>query len=150
LHRKEHRFEPDSAKAETVAKEFIAACNSGDLDRLVLMMADDVTLYSDGGGKVAAARRPIEVAVNVARFLISVTKTTPPGLEIKAVVVNGRPGVAVLQNGVPIRVFSLELDAAGLQTICVVGNPDKLQHLGMGDRRLPAAPERLMSARIDL
>lgn len=107
----------------------MSACKDGDLDHLVAMMTDDVTLYSDGGGKVQAALRPVQGALNVARFLIGVSKKAATDTEVKPVVVNGRPGLAVFLSGVLERVFSLEFSDSGLQAICVVGNPDKLKHL---------------------
>lgn len=129
LTRAESRFESDPDKAEEITTEFISACKTGDIDSLVTMMADDATLYSDGGGKVVAARRPIEGATNVARFLVGVAKKGTSGMDLKPVLVNSAPGIAVLHDGCCVRVFSLEFDEGRLKTICVVGNPDKLRHL---------------------
>lgn len=129
------RFEHDPKKAEQLAEEFLAACRSGDTGRLIGLLAEDATLYSDGGGKVPAAQRPIQGADPVARFLIGVTKKAPPDLQVEAALVNGQPGLVIYQQGVPIRVFSLEYMCRKLRTICVVGNPDKLQHLAGGASR---------------
>lgn len=129
LRETEFRFEPDPQKAEQIASEFIAACKTGDLDSLVSMMADDVALYSDGGGKVLAARRPIEGRKHVARFLVGVVRKGISTVQIKPAIVNGRPGVVARDVEGHLRVFSLDFDHTGLRTICVVGNPDKLRHL---------------------
>lgn len=129
LERTEARRAPNPVQAEQLAVEFLAACRDGDVGQLMAMMADDVTLYSDGGGKVAAALRPIEGATNVARFLVGIAKKASADIEARPVVVNGGPGLAVLHHGAAVRVFALEFDGPTLRTICVVGNPDKLRHL---------------------
>ncbi len=123
------RFVPDPDKANQLATTFLGVCKSGDLNRLVAILADDVTLYSDGGGKVPSATRPIQGALNVARFLLGVVAKAPRDMVVKTTLVNRRPGLIVSQDGVNVRIFSLEFDQTGLRTICVVGNPEKLRHL---------------------
>lgn len=126
------RFDPAPGEAERLTGEFLQACATGDLDGLVRILAADAVLYSDSGGKVSAARVPIAGAERVARFLLGVSKKTPPGTEVRRVRVNGRPGVVVLEAGRVADVITLDV-ADGRVTACfVVRNPDKLARVGTG------------------
>ena len=66
---------------------------SGDMDALISLLADDVTLWSDGGGRVVAARNPIHGSDRVARFLLGIMREAPAGLVFRRLPVNGRPGL---------------------------------------------------------
>src|ERR671911_144382 len=104
-----HRFETDLATRQRVTERFLAATTSGDLDALMEVLAPGVTLVSDGGGRVLAARRPIQGADKVARFLLSVstdervakfleavtTEPLPDLLRARIAWVNGGPGIVV-------------------------------------------------------
>lgn len=106
---------------------FLAASMNGDTQALLALLAEDVTLYSDGGGKVTAARNPITGPDNVARFLFGIINKAPPGLSIRRALVNGRPGlVAYFEDGRPQSVASLELAEGRIRAIHLVVNPDKL------------------------
>ncbi|HEY7909915.1 MAG TPA: RNA polymerase sigma-70 factor, partial [Thermomicrobiales bacterium] len=78
IHADRPRFDPSPAEQERLTQQFIVSCTSGDLGALVAILADDITLWADGGGKVAAARRPIHGAENVARFLGGLAKAQVP------------------------------------------------------------------------
>ena len=125
----EAKFQPEPEQAEQLAEKFIAACQSGNIDELVSLMADDIILYSDGGGKVAAARRPLEGFQEVSRFLVGIAQRAPSDLQVFPLLVNGRSGLAIQQGNQIQRVFSLDFENSKLKTICVVGNPNKLRHL---------------------
>jgi RNA polymerase sigma-70 factor, ECF subfamily len=120
------RFEPAAGEAERLTGEFLQACASGDLDGLVRVLAADAVLYSDGGGKVPAARVPIQGAERIARFLLGVIKKSPAELEVRHVRVNGRPGMIVLEAGQVADVITLDVADGRIAACFVVRNPDKL------------------------
>jgi RNA polymerase sigma factor (sigma-70 family) len=71
------RFEADPGRRRELTEQFLAAVGSGDLAGLLELLAEDAVAWSDGGGRVAAARRPIVGAQQVARFLLGVTRSLP-------------------------------------------------------------------------
>ncbi len=128
------RFEADPAVVERLTDAFIQACSTGELDGLVRLLAADAVLYSDGGGKAAAALAPIRGADRIARFFVGILKKAPPGLEIRRVLVNGQPGLMVLAQGEIVNLLTFDVVDDRIATCFVVRNPDKLARVG---ERLP-------------
>jgi RNA polymerase sigma-70 factor, ECF subfamily len=123
------RFQASPDEHRRLLEQFLHAARTGDLNGLTGLLADDVTLWADGGGKIpGAALRPVHGAVNVARFLIGVTaRLTPPGARLAVVNVNAKPTVLVQNaDGTPLVVVSIEVDASRIRTVWAIGNPDKL------------------------
>jgi RNA polymerase sigma-70 factor (ECF subfamily) len=123
------RFEADSEHSRQLTAQFLEACMTGDLDGLFGMLADDVVIWSDGGGKAQAARRPIAGKEKAARFLVGIAAKGGPDVDGRLVAVNGQPGGVFGRNG---RIeYALALDVLDGQIIGVrvIANPDKLQHL---------------------
>jgi RNA polymerase sigma-70 factor (ECF subfamily) len=107
------------------------AAGEGDVDGLTTLLANDVRIWADGGGKVkGAALEPVHGPQNVARFVIGVTaRFMPAGATFAVADVNGKPTLLIRRaDGVPAIVVSVdaEADAARVHTIWVVANPDKL------------------------
>ncbi|MFD4399308.1 RNA polymerase sigma-70 factor [Kitasatospora sp. NPDC058478] len=114
--------------------EFLAACVGGDLNRMLDLLAPDVTSWTDGGGVVRAALRPVTGADNVARFLLGVLGQLGEGAELRPVLVNGQPGLLVTQDGAidAVSVFDFVEGPDGRPRIAelrIVRNPSKLAHL---------------------
>jgi RNA polymerase sigma-70 factor, ECF subfamily len=124
------RFEPDPEVRDRAASRFLEACLSGDVAALLTTLAPDVVLTSDGGGKVSAARRPVEGADRVARFLAGLGRQAPDDVVFEARRFNGTPGLLVGRADGSIEVV-LVLDVADglVRGIEAVRNPDKLTHL---------------------
>jgi RNA polymerase sigma-70 factor, ECF subfamily len=126
------RFEADRREREELAERFFDAFREGDVDRLRKLLAADVQMVGDGGGKAPAFARSVIGADNVARVLASIF---PVLVRIDARVepreVNGQPG-AILRDRDGNVVSTVTLDVLGgrIQTIRSVVNPDKLGHLG--------------------
>jgi RNA polymerase sigma-70 factor (ECF subfamily) len=126
------RFEADRREREELAARFFDAVRDGDVDGLRELLAADVQMVGDGGGKAPAFARSVIGADNVARVLASIS---PVLARIDARVepreVNGQPG-AILRDRDGKVVSTLTLDVLGgrIQTIRSVVNPDKLGHLG--------------------
>jgi RNA polymerase sigma-70 factor (ECF subfamily) len=132
------RFDADQATRQRVTEQFLAACNNGDLNALMAVLAPGVTLNADSGGRVRAPRRPIEGADKVARFFLSVW-TIPypdwvgaaagPDLEVRLARVNDGPGLIGTVDGEPVGAIVLEIADGVIQTIDLIANPDKLAGL---------------------
>jgi RNA polymerase sigma-70 factor (ECF subfamily) len=130
VHARQPRQQVDKARHTEVTQEFLAATWSGDLDQVVSLLAPDVVLVSDGGGKRKAAIRPLLGAGKVARWLLGLFQTDPKiaTFDIRLAEVNGEQAVIAYDGGLVDSVAFLELDADDvISRIYVVRNPDKLQ-----------------------
>jgi RNA polymerase sigma-70 factor (ECF subfamily) len=123
------RFRPDTAQQQQLTSSFLQACASGNLQALMELLADDVTLWSDGGGRVRAALRPIYGADKVIRFLAGALSRSPANLEARLAVFNGRPGIYSYTDGKPFGVATLDVDGGRITAIWIVNNPDKQRAL---------------------
>jgi RNA polymerase sigma-70 factor (TIGR02957 family) len=131
------RFQTTREQREELARRFFAAVEQGDLAGLEALLAHDVKLTGDGGGKVPALARSLRGRIGVARTLINWVRTAAsiPGLSLRRVEVNGGPG-AIYVDAQQRLVAVVALDIAGGQiaSISAIVNPDKLTHLGpLGD-----------------
>lgn len=124
-----HRFDADQKAGRELAERFLTACAEGDLDGLMSLLSDDAVLWTDGGGKVKAARRPIHGATKVARFLVAVAKGIPPETEFREAMVNGEPGYLFVENGVVTTTLSFDIADGKIVGVTSVLNPDKLRGL---------------------
>jgi RNA polymerase sigma-70 factor (ECF subfamily) len=124
------RFAASPDDGERLTTEFLIACGTGDVDGLVALLADDVVLWSDGGGVVSAARRPVFGADRVARFMVGIAQMEPGPLDVDLTWVNAAPGAVFRTAGVPIAVLALDVAADGrIAGVHIVRNPEKLAHL---------------------
>ena len=121
------RFERSPEQEERLTQRFVETCMSGDMVGLLELLSEDVTLWSDGGGKVAAASYPIHGPERVARFLLGVLRTVPSGFFTRRTQVNGGPGVVGYANGHPTSVVALEVANDRLRGVRIVVNPEKLR-----------------------
>jgi RNA polymerase sigma-70 factor, ECF subfamily len=121
---------PVEAKHAEIVSAFIAASRSGDLATLTLLLASDVRLVADGGGKASAALNVIEGSGRVAAFLAgAVRKGWTDDLRVEFDTINGLPGVIVIGAHGVIQTTAVEFDGDVIKTIYVVRNPEKLRHL---------------------
>ena len=129
VHARRPRQQVDPARHTEVTQEFLAATWSGDLEQVVSLLAPDVVLVSDGGGKRKAALRPLLGADKVARWLLGLFKTDPQIADfgIRLAEVNGEQAIIAYDGELVDSVAFLELDADNvISKIYVVRNPDKL------------------------
>ncbi|MFS0840950.1 RNA polymerase sigma-70 factor [Paenibacillus sp. 1P03SA] len=109
---------------------FVNALKAGDTAGLLAALADEAVLYSDGGGKVSAAVRPIIGADRIARFFAGlIQKFGREFSRLDIVHVNGLPGLASYSNGKLSSVVSFHCEEDHIAAIYIVINPDKLRHL---------------------
>ena len=119
----------DAKHAELIAA-FIAATRSGDLNGLTQLLASDVRVVTDGGGKVQAALNVLEGADRSARFLIGAArKGWREEYTLRLAVINGLPGVIIDGPGGPIQTSAFEIEDGVVRALYVVRNSDKLRHL---------------------
>jgi RNA polymerase sigma-70 factor (ECF subfamily) len=99
------------------------------MDGMLAALAEDITLWADGGGKVrGAALRPIHGAESVARFVAGVIERfVPAERTMRPARINGEPGFVVYVSGRPLAAMIFHVAGGRIQTIYAVGNPDKLQ-----------------------
>ena len=125
------RFETSVEKRWALAEKFFAAVENGDTEGLASMLAEEVVLYGDGGGKAPARREPLRGMAETARFLAAFNpRAEREGWVLTLVDVNGQPG-AVIQtgDGATVTVVSLDIAMGKVQAVRAVVNPDKLGHL---------------------
>ncbi|MFF8427292.1 RNA polymerase sigma-70 factor [Streptomyces sp. NPDC016566] len=125
----ESRFEPAPERREELVTSFLTAAREGDLTGLEKLLAADVTWWSDGGGKVTAALRPIEGREKVARFAAGASQRFGVGLEYTVVEVNGAIGVASWAGGTLVGIVEFELVDGLVAGVWAVMNPDKLEYV---------------------
>ena len=127
------RFEASREQREELARRFFAAARDGEVDALGELLADDVVLHGDGGGKAPALARALFGRSRVARTLRNWVRIGDRigGVTWRRVDVNGQPGAMTFDSeGRLISVMALEIAEGRIQGIRSIVNPDKLQHLG--------------------
>jgi RNA polymerase sigma-70 factor (ECF subfamily) len=128
------RFHTTREQRDELAQRFFAAVEQGDLAGLEALLAHDVELTGDGGGKVPTLARTLRGRNRVARTLINgIRQATArlPGVSLRPVEVNGGPGALFLDPQQRlIGVWALDIADGQITSISSIVNPDKLTHLG--------------------
>lgn len=120
----------DREANERIALSFLSALATGDLGQIERLLAEDAVLYSDGGGKVAAARNPIYGADRIVRFLGGIlSKLGARRLDSRPAYINGEPGVILRVDGQLYSTMVIECAEGRVRAVHGVRNPDKLAHL---------------------
>ncbi|MFC9896539.1 RNA polymerase sigma-70 factor [Nocardia sp. NPDC127579] len=126
------RFDTDTAERAQVTEQFMAACAGGDLNALMGLLAPEVTSWSDGGGVVTAARRPLHGPDHVARWVLGVlAKPTVAGIELTPAHINGELGALAHIGGRPVAAFTYDLVDGRIQNLRFQVNPHKLKGLAI-------------------
>lgn len=110
-----------------LVERFLAAAESGDLAALERMLAEDVTVWVDGGGRVGAARRPIRGVDRVTRYLAGSLRLAGHRVRLSVTAVNGAPGLLAFSGSTLVGVLALEAEGDRISGIRIVANPDKLR-----------------------
>lgn len=140
------RFSADPAQADRLMERFTTAAESGDMEGLLDVLAEDITVWADGGGKVrGAALRPVRGATAAARFILGVLRRfVPADRTMERRWINGAPGLLIRVGGRPLAALAVEIRDGHIRGIYTVGNPDKLKALdapeGAATRPTPTAP----------
>jgi len=129
------RFPADPARRREVTERFLAAATGGDLNALLELLAPDVTLWTDGGGRVRHATRPISGAATVARWFAALGSveyegSAPADRTAEITGLNGAPGIVFRTGDAVLATVTLDLDESGrIAAIFNLANPDKLRGL---------------------
>jgi RNA polymerase sigma-70 factor (ECF subfamily) len=123
------RYEVDPAQRRDLTERFLAAAAEGDLAGLMAMLAPDVRLVGDSGGKSKAPLRILESADNVGRFLVAVAGKGIPEMSFRFLELNGGPAVLILSGDKPDSVFQVDVSDGRIRSVYIVRNPDKLRSL---------------------
>jgi RNA polymerase sigma-70 factor (ECF subfamily) len=127
------RFTTTREQREELTRRFFAAVEQGDLAGLESLLASDVELTGDGGGKVPALARSLRGRNRVARTVINWVRLAGriPGVSLRPIEVNGGPGALYLDAQQRlIAVLALDIRGGQITSINSIVNPDKLRHLG--------------------
>ncbi|WP_433945570.1 RNA polymerase sigma-70 factor [Paenibacillus sp. SN-8-1] len=116
-------------QASDAVEQFVQALLSGDVNALLNIIKSDAVLYSDGGGKVTAAVRPIHGAGRIAMFFSGLLSRPPEGFSYSVTGVNGDIGIVTYTNGQPLNVVTFQVQERQIANIYIVVNPDKLRHI---------------------
>ncbi|MCB1323895.1 MAG: RNA polymerase sigma-70 factor [Spirochaetales bacterium] len=136
------RFEPRTGQQQELLQRFLDACASGNLETLLELLASDVRLYSDGGGKAAAALNVLSGPDRVARFFIGVVEKAIKNrlpVETRPTILNGALGITLAEAGPITTALALEFRDGKIADVFLVRNPDKLRHL-QRDGMAPGGP----------
>lgn len=136
------RYPVPRERGKEIAAAFRAASREGNLHALQSLLAADVVMYSDGGGKRIAALKPIVGIEKVVRFLAGVArKSGPQSAHLLAECsIDGLPGFVTLEHQDTLQSTALLIEAEKVKAIYIVRNPDKLKHLR------PSSPQSILSA----
>ena len=126
VHARQPRFEVDAQRQKAVTDRFISATLGGDVQALMDVLAPGAVLFSDGGGKVTAARKPVIGADNITRFLVGISKTPVPNMRIDLSAVNAMPAIIIYSGDVVDLVVIVESNNEHVTGLYLVRNPDKL------------------------
>ncbi|RMH23675.1 MAG: sigma-70 family RNA polymerase sigma factor [Gemmatimonadetes bacterium] len=126
--RDEARSVPADPEAHArLLETFLSAAAEGDLATLESLLAEDVELVSDGGGRVAAARRPLHGRDAVTRFLVGVAAKAAPDTTGEVTLANGEPVAVVREDGAPVVAVAIAVADGRIRRVFMVRNPDKLR-----------------------
>jgi RNA polymerase sigma-70 factor (ECF subfamily) len=125
------RFQVEKQRGLEIVKAFFAASRSGDMTALGAMLAADVSIHSDGGGKRSAAVRPVLGRSTVLRLLkaLAVLAGKYPARSVRVAFINGLPGFVTCEADGNFQTTAFEIEDDKIAAIYIVRNPDKLRHL---------------------
>jgi RNA polymerase sigma-70 factor (TIGR02957 family) len=131
LRERRPRYSASRRQRDELARHFFAAAEQGDLRALEALLAQDVALHADGGGKVPALARPVNGREHVARTLLAgMSALARRGVRLQVTEVNGQPGTMAFDaQGQLVGIMGLDIAEGQIQAIHSVANPDKLRHL---------------------
>jgi len=123
------RFPTSPEEQQSFILKLTQALERDDSEQFAALLAEDVELQSDGGGKASAATHPLYGRQTVMRFIIGLHHKRPPNTAIEISEVNGAPALFIRIDGRLDSVMSMEIEPTGIRAIRIVRNPEKLRHL---------------------
>jgi RNA polymerase sigma-70 factor (ECF subfamily) len=127
IDQRRQRFDADLRQGQELTRAFVTACGTGDLQGLLALLADDVVVWTDGGGKVRAAVRPVVGRYRSSRFLLNVAKRLE-GVPMETTL-NGQPAMVFTRAARVVAALVLDIRDGKIVGVRTVTNPDKLERL---------------------
>ena len=126
------RFEPSPEVHRRLVDEFMRVLNSGDTEGLENLLLEDVSWTADGGGKVKAAKRPVQGRETIVKLISRLIELRPARSSVRPAEINGHPALMVSVEDRLFGVMDFEIESERIRAIRFVVNPDKLTHLRRG------------------
>lgn len=123
------RFDASAAERERLTRAFLRAAGAGDMEALVAILAEDVALYSDGGGKALAALKPIYGRHRIANFAVTTARKYADIARFEPALLNGGPGLLMYEGGELTGAYVLGCSEGRVHEVWIMRNPDKLAGL---------------------
>jgi len=124
------RLQAPKRMQSELLQRFLEAAGTGEMEGLISLLANDVALHSDGGGKAVAVPNVVYGAEKVARGIIgSLKRLVPKDIVRRIASINGKLGLVNYQNGKPHSVLTFDADGDKIQAIYIITNPEKLSHI---------------------
>jgi RNA polymerase sigma-70 factor, ECF subfamily len=126
------RFSMPKERGQEIAAAFFAATRSGDMQALQSLLAADVAVYADGGGKTPAAMQPVVGLDNVMQLHASLALIFAERMSriVRYGLINGLPGFVTIEQDDTLQTTAVQIEDGKIAAIYVMRNPDKLRHLG--------------------
>lgn len=130
IHEHRPRFKPTPEAHHQLLGQFMQVVGAGELDGLMKILAQDVTLWADGGGKArGAATRPLHGREAVAQFMLASTRLPQVDYRGDIAEINGEPALVLRAGEKTLVVIFIEIAQDEITTVRIIGNPDKLQRV---------------------
>jgi RNA polymerase sigma-70 factor (ECF subfamily) len=121
------RFQADRDEQLRVTQAFLAAAGAGEMEPLMALLADDVVLRADSGGKRPSPRRPLHGPADVARFLLGLQRKYAAGASFEPLWVNGGPGLLARMDGEADSLIAVDVAEGRVTAVHILREPDKLR-----------------------
>ncbi|MFJ7066127.1 RNA polymerase sigma-70 factor [Streptomyces sp. NPDC101115] len=125
------RYDVDPAQRRDLTERFLAAAANGDLEGLLALLAPDVRLVGDSGGKAKAPLRIMETADKIGRFMVAVAQGAGAAFDFRFEEINGGPALVALVDGKVDAVYQVDVRDGRIACMYILRNPDKLQSLAL-------------------
>ncbi|MFD7974965.1 RNA polymerase sigma-70 factor [Streptomyces sp. NPDC059071] len=125
------RYDVDPAQRRDLTERFLAAAANGDLEGLLALLAPDVRLVGDSGGKAKAPLRVMETADKIGRFMVAVAQGAEADFDFRFEEINGGPALVALVGGRVDAVYQVDVRDGRIACMYILRNPDKLQGLAL-------------------
>jgi RNA polymerase sigma-70 factor (ECF subfamily) len=138
LHLQDHRprFPASPNTHRQLLTSFLSATQGGDMEALMNLLAEEVALWADGGGKVkGAATRPVFGREAVARFMLGTRRLWPESARVEVEDINGQAALVIYVDNQPFVVLTIEEEQGRIQAIRILANPEKLARVAHAVRR---------------
>lgn len=127
------RYALDAAEADRIARAFFEAAHGGDTTALAGLLAQDVEIHADGGGKVSAFRNIVRGVGNALRLFARVSgKDEHRPILVRTAIIDGLPGYISYNPDGRLQTTALDVEQGRIRAIYIVRNPDKLTHISAG------------------